>query len=105
MLSDYKHFGKFVCHLNRRERKIGFSPFDSEAILPIDRLEARKRDKGKWKYKTLGLKVIVMFCHIAVDLAVFVGFTNSVDDGTSHTGNQRGREKGSPGGSSYGGPS
>ena len=30
---------------------------------------------------------MVMFCHIAVDLAVFVGLANSVDDGKNHPGN------------------
>jgi hypothetical protein len=47
MFSDYRHFGIFVCNVNRRERKISVSPFDAEAIVLIERLEERKRDKGK----------------------------------------------------------
>jgi hypothetical protein len=86
MFSDHRHFGIFLCHLNRRERKIVFSPFNLEAILLIDPLEARKRDQGKCKRKTWGLEIIVMFCHIDFDSAVFVGFANSVDDGTCHPG-------------------
>lgn len=49
MFSDHRHFGIFLCHLNRRERKIVFSPFNLEAILLIDPLEERKRDQGKCK--------------------------------------------------------